>query len=79
MVVQTNAPGLRESIIRQAQERGIELSIQEGSSPATKVQTGILRYMKKKRLETTLSGWESTEASKLAYWSVPQALRSISE
>jgi len=31
MVVQTNAPGLRESIIRQAQERGIELSIQEGS------------------------------------------------
>ena len=29
MVVQTDVPGLRESIIRQAQERGIELSVQE--------------------------------------------------
>ena len=31
MVVQTDVPGLRESIIRQAQERGIELSVHEGS------------------------------------------------
>ena len=31
MVVQTDVPGLRENITRQAQERGIELSVQEGS------------------------------------------------
>ena len=31
MVVQTDVPGLRESITPQGQERGIELSVDEGS------------------------------------------------
>ena len=59
MVVQLDVPGLRENIIRQAQERRIERSDhaqikkdlrKKSMNLATKVQTGILR---KRRLDTT--------------------------
>lgn len=83
MVVQIDVPGLRENIIRQAQERRIELSVQEGSEEEINEpsdQGSNWDPEEEAFGDNAQGGCKSAEASRhmkgtMAHWSVPQALQ----
>ena len=83
MVVQIDVPGLRENIIRQTQERKIELSDQEGSEEEINEpsdQSSNWDPEEEAFGDNAQGGCKSTEASRhmkgtMAHGSVPQALQ----
>ena len=83
MVVQLDVPGLRENIIRQAQERRIERSDQERSEEEINEpsdQGSNWDPEEEAFGDNAQGGCKSTEASRhmkgtMAHWSVPQALQ----